>query len=150
MTDLTLETFRNSDRALLFTDKTGKKLFREILRAFQISFDWSTEHQGKMPDVLFKNGDDLFIVEHKHMKEGGGGQDKQATEVIDFIRHSEANPVARVHYVTFLDGHYFNLLASATGNAGKLALQLNTIRNHLAGNNDNYFVNTAGFHELLS
>lgn len=149
MTDLTVDAFRNSDMVILFTDKNGKRVFREILRAFQIEFLWSTGHQGKMPDVLFRNGDDLFIVEHKHMKEGGGGQDKQVAEVIDFIGHSEENPNVQVHYVTFMDGLYFNLLTRPPGGNGKLATQIATIRTNLSENANNYFVNTAGFKELL-
>ncbi|MDO8451307.1 MAG: hypothetical protein Q7S76_00375 [bacterium] len=149
LTSLTLESLRNSDKIFLFSDKNGKKLFKEILNDLNIEFLWSVGRQNKMPDVLFKNGNDIFIIEHKHMKEGGGGQDKQVAEIVDFISHSELNASSIIHYVTFLDGLYFNLLAHQAGAGGKLATQIANTRSNLATNQGNYFVNTAGFRELL-
>lgn len=52
--------------------------------------------QGKLPDMVFSVGEHHFVVEMKSMKGSGGGQDKQLTEVIDFIRYSEDNP--KIHY----------------------------------------------------
>lgn len=147
--DLTLGSFTNSRKAFLFSDKNGKKLFKAILPAFQIGFLWSSGRQQKMPDVLFKNGNDIYIVEHKHMKEGGGGQDKQVSEVVDFVKYSEPNSAAIIHYVTFMDGRYFNLFARKKVGDGKTETQIATIRENLADNPKNYFVNTAGFRELL-
>ncbi len=100
-----------------------------------------------MPDFLIRHKDDIYIVEHKHMKESGGGQDKQINEIISFVGHSENNK--KIHYVSFLDGIYFNLFANKTLNKGKILDQLNNVKHNLKNNKQNYFVNTAGFKKLL-
>ncbi|HUX36192.1 MAG TPA: hypothetical protein VMV71_04150 [Candidatus Paceibacterota bacterium] len=150
LTELTIEAFKDNDKIFLFSDKKGKRLFKEILKTFKIKFLWSLGRQNKMPDVLFKNGNDIYIVEHKHMKEGGGGQDKQVAEVIDFIGYSEKGLSVSVHYITFMDGLYFNLFTRQTDRDGKLNAQIANIRGNLKANQENYFVNTAGFGELLN
>ena len=102
-----------------------------------------------MPDFLIKDGDDIFIVEHKHMKEGGGGQDKQINEIISLIGFSENN--VKIHYVSFLDGMYFNLFTNEKHSKnGKLSNQLRNIKANLTRNKQNYFVNTAGFKKLFN
>jgi len=101
-----------------------------------------------MPDFLIKHKKDIFILEHKHMKEGGGGQDKQANEVISFIGFSEGSP--NIHYISFLDGIYFNLFANKKYlKKGKILNQLKNIKQNLKRNKQNYFVNTAGFKKLF-
>jgi len=101
-----------------------------------------------MPDFLIKHEADIFIVEHKHTKEGGGGQDKQINEVISLISFSENNP--KIHYISFLDGIYFNLFANTKYlSKGKISNQLKNIKQNLNRNKQNYFVNTAGFKKLL-
>jgi len=97
---------------------------------------------------IIKNGENIFIIEHKHMKEGGGGQDKQINEVIFFISFSENN--SKIHYISFLDGIYFNLFANKKYlKKGKIVNQLKNIRQNLKRNKQNYFVNTNGFNKLL-
>ncbi len=148
--ELDINNFNSNDKIFIFTDKKGKKLFKEILEFYSIDFQWSSNRSIKMPDVLFKNGKDFYIVEHKHMKEGGGGQDKQVAEIIDFISHSENNTEQVVHYVTFLDGSYFNLFSNLRDNSrSKIRRQLENIKINLQNNSKNYFVNTAGFRNLL-
>lgn len=88
----------------------------------------------------------LSVIEHKHMKEGGGGQDKQIGELIDFIRQNDP----QVSYISFLDGVYFNELAVADQSERKSRAQLNQIRQALRANRYNYFVNTAGFLHRLA
>lgn len=149
LADLTLDSFKNSDHHFLFSDKNGKKLFKQVLNEFKINFLWSSHAHNKMPDVLFRNGDNIFIVEHKHMKEGGGGQDKQVAEVVDFVGYSEPTATKTIHYITFIDGLYFNRFARKGNKKGKLEDHILTIRKYLRENKNNYFVNTAGFRELL-
>ena len=97
---------------------------------------------------IIKNGENIFIIEHKHMKEGGGGQDKQINEVISFIGFSESN--SRIHYISFLDGIYFNLFANKKYlHKGKILNQLSNIKINLKRNKQNYFVNTSGFKKFL-
>ncbi len=130
------------------SDKKGKRLFKDLLKCYKIKFSWSKSKEQKMPDFLIRSGKDIFIVEHKHMKEGGGGQDKQINEVISFISFSENNP--NMHYVSFLDGIYFNLFTNKKYLIkGKIFNQLNNITKNLKQNPQNYFVNTKGFMELI-
>lgn len=145
----TLEDFiLKGSKKYIEADKKGKKLFKNSLIGYKIRFSWSKDKEQKMPDFLIKCKDKIFIVEHKHMKEGGGGQDKQINEVISFIGFSENNK--KVHYVSFLDGIYFNLFANRRYlKKGKILNQLNNIKQNLKKNQQNYFINTAGFKELL-
>lgn len=149
LADLSLDAFMGGNKIFLFSDKTGKNLFKKILEKFNIKFKWSSKRQNKMPDILFKNGSEIYIVEHKHTKEGGGGQNKQISEIIDFISHSDSGSVVPIHYVTFMDGRYFNLLVKRSRKKGKLQTQIKNIRKNLRSHTGNYFVNTAGFIELL-
>lgn len=145
----TLEQFISSgDKKYIEADKKGKKLFKSLLIGHKIKFSWSKNKEQKMPDFLIKHKNDIFIVEHKHMKEGGGGQDKQINEVISFIGSSENNQ--KIHYISFLDGLYFNLFANKKYlNKGKILNQLTNIKQNLRQNDQNYFVNTAGFKKLI-
>ncbi|MBU2264966.1 hypothetical protein KJ784_02140, partial [Patescibacteria group bacterium] len=75
-------------------------------------------------------------------------QDKQINEVISFISYSENNH--RIHYISFLDGIYFNLFANKKYlNKGKILNQITNIKQSLERNKQNFFVNTAGFKKLL-
>ncbi len=149
--DLDLKSFSSQPLIYINTDKTGKKLFKEIIKKYNFNFKWGKKSDGKMPDVLFKFKKDIFIVEHKHMKEGGGGQNKQVNEVIQFINYSERSPYFKVHYVTFMDGLYFNFFNNKNfRKKSKIPTQVSNIKSALKNNPDNYFVNTAGFKELLN
>jgi hypothetical protein len=138
-----VDDFLASDHSYILTDSDGKKLFIEVLQALGLWFNWSRSHQNKFPDFAMRLGGRLYVVEHKHMKEGGGGQHKQIAELIDFIRQSDP-----VSYVSFLDGIYFNQLTKETAPA-KTKEQTVQIRQALRANANNYFVNTQGFLQLL-
>jgi len=140
-----IDSFIKSSKVFIYPDKTDKILFKKILAHFDIVFDWSKNHENKQTDFLFKIGDKIFIMEHKHMKEGGGGQDKQMSEIINFISYSEIG----TQYVSFLDGVYFNLLADKNIKSGKPFSQRKSIFNNLNSNKQNYFVNTHGFIGLI-
>lgn len=141
-----LENFNKYNKSFIESDKKGKKLFNLFLKKHDIKFTWSKSKDNKMPDILFKSKKSFFIVEHKHMKESGGGQDKQINEVISFISRSEKN--RDIHYISFLDGVYFNLFIKQK-REGKIRTQLLNIKKSLKNNKNNYFVNTAGFIKLL-
>ncbi|MDD5144796.1 MAG: hypothetical protein PHW72_01610 [Candidatus Pacebacteria bacterium] len=130
------------------TDKKGKRLFKDLIIYYKLKFLWSRSKEKKMPDFLIKDGKNIFIVEHKHMKECGGGQDKQINEIISFISFSERNQ--EIHYVSFLDGIYFNLFTKDNLNECKVRNQLNSIKKSLKNNKQNYFLNTAGFKKLFN
>jgi hypothetical protein len=137
-----------AEKKFLESDKKGKKLFKELLLHYEIKFTWSETKEEKMPDLLIKNKNQIFIVEHKHVKEGGGGQDKQINEIITFIELSENQP--NIHYISFLDGTYFNLLIDQKSlKAKKILNQAKKILSNLKNNPKNYFVNTSGFKKLF-
>lgn len=96
-----------------------------------------------MPDYALLVGAATVIVEHKHMKELGGGQDKQILEISHFLQQSDEN----TFYVSFLDGILFNQLFSAAA-TGKVKRQQIEIRTALTQYARSYFVNTAGFERL--
>lgn len=144
----TLEDFLKSNRWFLYADKDWKKMFTELLKQKQITFEWSTKLQDKYPDFCLKIWNKIFIMEHKHMKEGGGWQNKQIAEIIDLINFSETNP--DIHYVSFLDGVFFNKLSNKNNFDPKTKAQVEQIENALKNHKQNYFLNTKGFLKLIN
>lgn len=138
--------FNKKDKIFIYPDKTDKNLFKKILEEYKIDFDWSKNHENKQTDFLFKIDNKIFIMEHKHMKESGGGQDKQMSEIINFISYKNEG----VYYISFLDGVYFNVLADEGIVNGKPFEQRKSIIQNLTNNKQNYFVNTNGFIELVN
>lgn len=130
----------------ILADRRGKNLFDRIVTEMKISFTWCKQHAGKRPDFLIKHGPKILIVEHKHEKEGGGGQDKQIVEISEFISQMESLP--DVHYVAFLDGIFFNMLL-VNPSGGKSQEQNRQIWQALKENKNNYFVYTYGFNLLI-
>lgn len=131
--------------AYLLPDKGGKKGFRNFKDHFAIDFLFARTEQDKLPDMVIKINDDYYVAELKNMKGSGGGQDKQITEVVNFIRYAETNTA--IHYLTFLDGDYFNILT--TSNQPKIRRQYEDILECLHRHPGNYFLNTAGFVQFL-
>jgi len=146
-TDTVDDFISKGDKKYIEADKKGKKLFKKLLTAYGIRFLWSNKKEKKLPDVLIKFKDHIFIVEHKHMKESGGGQDKQINEIISLISFQEKN--SKIHYISFLDGVYFNLFSKKDIKNGKILTQSENIKKYLGMNPQNYFVNTAGFKKLI-
>ncbi len=103
--------------------------------------------------MVLKIGNNIFIIEAKHIKESGGAQDKQITELINFIKYQENIKNPTIHYVSFLDGIYFNkFIKEINGNTNnnkckknKIQSQMNDIISHLKNNKSNFFVNTERF-----
>jgi len=121
-----------------------------------VDYEFLSGRKNKAPDFVVNIKQDIYIIEHKHVKEGGGGQDKQIDELIEFVSKKPSKP--HVHFVSYLDGYYFNILiryklaeSSFRGNKLPKPLeQLKSIRTYLKDNKENYFINTAGFKELLN
>lgn len=112
-----------------------------------LEFEWQRHHQDKNVDLYLSHSTNIvFVCEFKHVKEGGGGQHKQVVEVISLIRYGERDP--RIGYVAFLDGMYFNEFIAPS--APKTREQARQIRQHLAENPRNYFLNTHGLEKLLA
>ena len=132
------------DNFYLLTDKDGKKIFKQLLNERGIKLIWSKNKQGKMPDVFIQHNNNTYIIEHKHKKEAGGGQNSQNTEIVDFIKYTEKD----ISFITYMDGILFNDLASEDSKA-KSKTTKNDIIRYLKKNKNNYFVNTKGFEKLL-
>jgi len=108
-----------------------------------------TRKQGKNLDLIIKSDKRVFLVEAKHLNTSGGEQDKQISELIEILSLSEENK--NISYVSFLDGSYSNiLLAENIKKAGKkLKSQRREIEKYLRKNENNFWVNTAGFEALI-
>lgn len=147
--DFGLEKINNikeidNEKYYILPDSDGKKIFKEILDKYRINFEFEKTHQGKMPDALIKYKDYFLIIEHKTSKELGGGQDKQMTEIIDFVGYGERF----VYYVSYLDGILFNKLKDPR-ETNKLFRDKQNIYHNLETNPYNFFVNDYGFNKLL-
>jgi len=128
--------------------KFGMGIIDFLKKRRGMKFTWQDTHQNKKPDLIFcGSSSNVYILELKHMKETGGGQDKQMAELISFIREGEND--RRISYVAFLDGFYFNELISPS--SGKIVNQRNQIIKYLDENKDNpnYFLNTFGLSRLI-
>ena len=129
----------------MLPDNGEKEFFKQALEKYLIRFEFVTTHQDKMPDAFIKYNNTFIIVEHKKMKSTGGGQDKQITEIIDFIKYGERG----VYYVSYLDGILFNQLIEPPTGQKIYRSKLDIIRN-LENNPYNYFVNEYGFNKLIN
>lgn len=136
--------FNSQSLCILLPDR-NKAVFTDWLSHWQVRYSFGQTHQGKLPDILIKMGSIVFVLEAKHVKEPGGAQDKQITELIDYIRQQEQAPI---HYVAFLDGLYFNLFCQPVTDT-KPYRQRQDIEAALKQFNQNYFVNTKGLLKLL-
>lgn len=139
--------FETTTNTVILPDSDARPLFDSFLSRRKLSFRWGPSHENKRPDFLIHAKKQFWIVEHKHMKEFGGGQNKQITEIIDFL--AQAEDCQDIHYVSFLDGILFNRIFLDRGDE-KAKAQRNSIANKLEMHPGNYFVNTAGFRYLMS
>lgn len=142
---LSSEDFERSEDFYILPDKGDSALFNKFKKAYSVEMVSAKSEQDKMPDMLFKFRGQFYIMEMKTMKGSGGGQDKQLVEVINFIRYAEDDE--RIHYITFMDGEYVNMLFRSQ--QPKIRRQYADIVNCLKSNPGNYFVNTAGFVRLM-
>lgn len=135
----------SNDLYYILPDAGDNRLFNKIIEINHINFDFRTTHQGKMPDALIKIDNTFLVVEHKILKESGGGQDKQMTEIIDFIGWGERG----VHYISFMDGILFNELVNPS-ERNKLYRDKQNIYSNLSSCPFNYFVNEYGFNKIIT
>lgn len=142
-----LRDFCEGPDSVVLADSTGKTLFDQFVQSKGLEFSWGPAHENKRPDFLIKAKGGFWIVEHKHMKEFGGGQNKQINEIIDFIGQREEQP--EIHYVSFLDGILFNRIFLHEGDR-KMEAQRSKIFSNLKACPNNLFVNTAGFEKLMA
>lgn len=134
--------------AYFLPDKGDKGLFKEFCKKHNVKYQFGKDHQGKDPDIVLKVNGHFFIIEAKHIKEPGGAQNKQIVETIEFIKYSETSDI--IHYVSFMDGVYFNYFIWASAEkSSKVNRQKSAIESHLRKNKNNFFVNTFGIKTLF-
>jgi len=122
----------------------SKKIFsiENIKKEFKIKIP--LKKQGKNLDLIIKYKDKIILLEAKHLNVGGGGQDKQISELIEILSlKKEKNNIL---YISFLDGTYSNaLLEEISKKAKKKLKQRKQIEKYLRQNKQNYWLNTTGF-----
>lgn len=143
--------FKRKQVCYILPDNGDDQLFYEVLREYSLVYQYGEKNQNKRPDFLLKHFDKIFIIEAKHLKEGGGEQNKSVGELIDFVR--QKNSLKEIHYVAFMDGVYFNLFIHHNkpkkNRPYKIIQQKGDIMDALKLNPNNYFVNTYGLTLLL-
>lgn len=141
-----IATFESVPYAYLLPDKGDIRLFNTILNKNNIKFEFRATRENKNPDIFIKIYNDFYIVEHKMTNGGGGSQNAEINEIIQFINYSENN--TNWHYVSCLQGNFFKKL-NETNNEPKTKNQYNNIINNLNMHQNNYFVNGKGFEKLI-
>jgi RNAse (barnase) inhibitor barstar len=129
-------------------DKSNRDLFYSFCKKMGIKYYFGEYSQDKLPDIILRLNNHFFIIEAKHIKESGGAQDKQIKELIQFI--SESEKADNIHYLSFMDGTYFNnFIFSSENTKNKFNKQREDIEKNLKKNPKNFFVNTKGFIYLI-
>jgi Holliday junction resolvase len=111
-----------------------------------VNFDFKS--QNKMLDLIIKSGGKYIIIEAKHLKEGGGSQDKQIKELIGIIQHRKVSD--DIMLGAFCDGVYSNVLLNEDVKCNaKITTQQKDIAKALKNNQNSFWFNTAGFSEFI-
>ena len=97
-------------------------------------------------DLIIKNKNNYYFLEAKHINTAGGAQNKQIKELVDNLKY-KGN--INIHFVSFLDGVYFNWIFAATHKNTKLYNQRKDIYSALKDHQYSYFINTAGFNKMF-
>ena len=130
----------------ILPDKGDKKLFDRFLRMNKIRYEFRETRDGKYPDMLLKIKGDYYILEHKLTNGGGGSQNAEINEIIQFVGYSEVKH--NWHYISCLQGNYFKRLNSLNKEP-KIVKQYGNVTLNLRKNPKNYFVNGKGFEKLI-
>ena len=133
----------SGDGKLIYIEKGNWKAIKNNLN---LTYNFGSSHQNKIPDFLIEYKNRYIIGEAKHIHNTGGAQDKQITELINFINQKENNE--NIHYLSFLDGLYMYRFTQKNL-SDKLKKQKEDIEKILNKNPQNFFVNTNGFRKLL-
>jgi|SRR3989339_1483757 len=144
----TLEDFMSHNKSCARFSKKGGLSNKNLKRELGVTI--GKKNQDKKLDLLIKNNKNIYFLEAKHISTGGGGQNKQISELIDIIRLKTNNK--NYHFISFLDGVHFNTLFKKhkkTKKSDKILIQQKDIKKALKVNKTNYFINTAGFKKLF-
>jgi len=101
-----LKDFKKRKKAVAKFSSKGDFSLGNIKKKLGESFGSTT--QGKKLDLVIKSSNDIYFLEAKHINTGGGAQNKQVLELIEIIKMRPS--YEHHHYVSFLDGRYFNKL----------------------------------------
>lgn len=138
----------NYDKWYLLPDKGDRVLFKLLLSYYHVDFLFQKTRDNKLPDVMFYFKNNFYIMEHKLTNGGGGSQNAELNEIIQFISFSEKNK--NVHYLSCLQGDYFRKLKLDDDSENKYSVQRDNILTNLKNNTSNYFVNGKGFEMLIN
>lgn len=130
----------------LLPDKGDLDLFNRFLRENGIIFEFRKTRDNKNPDMFLKIKDDYYILEHKLTNGGGGSQNAEINEIIQFINYDEGKE--HWHYISCLQGNFFKKLNSSNLEP-KAASQYRNVINNLNNHKGNYFINGKGFEKLM-
>lgn len=126
----------------------SKDVFSNSKIKEKLKIKLKTKKQNKMLDLIIKINGNIFLLEAKHLNVGGGEQDKQVSELIEILNLKEENK--KIHYVSFLDGTYSNiLLGEITKKSKKKYKQKKEIEKYLRNNPRSFWMNTSGFSEFV-
>ena len=131
----------------LLPDKGDTKLFDSFLKKNGIKFEFRKSRDNKNPDMLLKINNDYFIIEHKLTNGGGGSQNAEINEIIQFINYDES--LGNWHYLSCLQGNYFRKINKSSREPKATGQYLN-IFNNLRNHQNNFFVNGKGFEKLIT
>lgn len=130
----------------LLPDKGDLDLFNRFLRENGIVFEFRKTRDNKNPDMFLKIKDDYYILEHKLTNGGGGSQNAEINEIIQFINYDEGKE--HWHYISCLQGNFFKKLNSSNLEP-KAASQYRNVISNLNNHKGNYFINGKGFEKLM-
>lgn len=134
--------YKNKKCVAKFSKKFNLKNVRKELK-----IKIKTKKQNKSLDLIIKYNNNIFLLEAKHLNTCGGGQDKQISELIELLTLKENNK--NIFYISFLDGNYSNILLGEKGNGDKIKEQRIQINKYLKEQENNFWLNTAGFISLV-
>ena len=136
--------FVRCNKACIWPDRGNKDIFDKWLDENHIDYRFN---QGKRPDCLIKFNDKYLMIEHKIVNSGGGHQNEQINETIDFINRSIGK---NIYLISCLAGDYFNKFNCDSMNiSNKIEKQKDEIVKSLKNNTNSYYLNGEGLKQLF-
>ena len=144
-----VENWVNFNKQKMCIAQFSDKIFSTKNVKGKLNLKMPLKKQGKKLDLIIKFNKKIFLLEAKHSNVGGGGQNKQISELIEILSIKKER--INVHYISFLDGTYSNyLLGKISKKAERILKQREEIEEYLKNNPNNFWVNTIGFKNLIS
>jgi hypothetical protein len=143
-----INSFTGNACSYMLPDKGDNRPFDAFLDGNDIEFAFRQSRDGKNPDMFLRIYDDYFIIEHKLTNGGGGLQNAEINEIINFIGYDECATPLSVHYASCLAGDYITAW-NDEHIANRQSTQYGNIMTNLRRYGKNYFVNNRGMRELI-